>query len=668
MTAPYAPTLISPVRSQAARNDPVQFTFRYNAPTAQLAGGYRLMRRALPSGTLEYYNNSDAWQSGSVYRTAIAGVKDGDSVTVDVFAGWTPGTIYEWSVNFQNNTAETGPTSDIATFHPVIALIPDASVETPALDSRPIVRWWLDAGSGQKQKSFRLMVFKDSIYSSSGFDADTPGWLASAEWYMTEPYVASDVFRYEIGVDLEPAETYVVLIEVTDEYGISRGWIEGTTFTTNFSPPPAPTVNFEFHEETGEMHLLLDAAFNLVHEPSSSFEVDGHTWINLNNSALAWDPVLKALKVTGVGMSNAEADDLYGTYTNQDTAQTTFEAQRVARVNNVTQSRIALAASNADLIAVVAGQSYSMVYSIFPEILGCDAYAVIRWLNSSFVQVSESVGAATTVPPNGWSEVPSGPFAAPVGAVWAELRIRTTNVVDQVYYVDNVAFARSDNVAWTPGGLSFDLSFIVQRRENGGPWQYVWNATRDDPYPVQDATLTISHVPDRAYPIGQPNVEYRVWAVTYATGRAIASAPAIVTAPDGIVEAWWLRCYDGTLPDIRLRAMDFDFSVGTSNATHYVQNRKHGRVQESGDAAPHEVGVSAHLFSQDEYETLRTLLDSKKVLYIQRNIGNDEFYIRVTGASRYRQRTAKGEGKLPRHYHTVSFQAEIVGPPDEIVA
>jgi hypothetical protein len=668
MTAPYAPTLLSPVRSQGAANNPVTFKLRFNAPTAQPATTYRIMRRALPSGTLEYLTDANTWTTVDTYRTAIPNIEDGDEITITNSSGWVDGTVYEWSANFRGGTgAETGATSDTALFISITPLVPTLNVETPALDTRPPLRWINT--TTRPQRSFQLAVYTKATYDSAGFNAADPGWQAQAVWLQDSPYVASELFRYITGADLATGVTYRPVIRVQDKFGVWSAWAAGNEFTTSFTPPTAPIVTVTPNVAEGVMDLAVNATFNLVGSDSSSFDNPNHGWINLFNSLPEHDDTNDWLLVTGVGRTFAEADTAYTTYAAWDTALGTFAQQAAARTSVTTESQITLRKDNTFLIPVTVGQNYSMIFDAFPIGYAATGKCMIRWLTAAFAQVSVSTGGNVSLPPNTWTSVPSGAFTAPATAAWAELQLSVTTVYGQQFRIDNVAFARSDSVVWSPGGLSVDLKFIIQRRQNGGDWEYVWGATRDDPLPAQNTGITVATIKDRAYPIGTGGVEYRIQVITTATGKTVSSAFTTVAATQLNASAWWLRSYSGDLADIRLRAMSFDYGEGVSNVVNYVQNKVYGRVQETGDAAPHDVSVQAWLFDKSEYEGLRALLQSKGILYVQRNIG-DGFYIRVTGMSRYRQQQAVGEqgSQTPRHLHQVSFTAEVVGVPEELEA
>lgn len=670
MTAPYPPTLISPVRSQGTANNPVVFKLKFNAPTAEAAGGYRIMRKLLPAGTTEYLTDAGTWTGVATYRTAVASIEDGETITASTSTGWVDGSAYEWWANFKGGVAaaEVGADSDHAIFIAVTPVTPTLNVETPALDTRPALRW-INTPSTRSQRSFQLAVYLKTTYDSAGFDASVPGWQAQAVWLQQAPYVASEVFRYITGADLASGIIYRPVIRVQDKFGVYSAWTAGNEFTTNFTPPPAPTVTLTPNGLLGVMAITVDAAFNLIGNNSSSFDGLDQGWINLFNSLVTLDTVNDWLVITGVGRTYGELDTAWVTYGDQDTGHTTYAAQTIVRTSVTTESQITLRKDDSYLIPVTVAQNYSMAFNAFPIGYAATGKCMIRWLTAALAQVSVSTGPNVSCPPDTWTTVTSGPFAAPATAAFAEIRLSVTTTVNQVFRVDNVAFARSDNVVWTPGGLGVDLKFIIQRRLNAGPWEYVWNATRDAPLPAQSASLTIATVNDRACPIGVPGVEYRVQVITSATGKTISSAFTTMSAPQLDAMAWWLRSYGAVVPDLRLRAITFDYGVGSSNVTHYAQNRTYGLVQESGDAAPHDVQVQAWLFDGSEYQAALDLINSKATLYVQRNIG-DGFYIRVTGVTRLRQQRAASPsgGSSPRHLHTVDFNAEVVGAPAELMA
>lgn len=668
MVAPLKPELISPVRGEGVAKATINFTFRYQAPNATPSGEYYFMRKKLTPtvGTLEYLTDAGTWTTVSTRRTVSLNLVDGDVYTLPITTTWTDD-VYEWSMRFRNNLAEEGPTSDVEKFLPRTAPTMTLAIDDPALNSRPMVRW--STVTTSRQNSFRLAVYPKAVYDNVAFNPNDPFWQAQASWLMDAPVVSSTLFRYEVGEDLLPVADYRLIGMVEDRYGISSGWVVGPEFNTNFTPPTQPDLTFIPNAETGVMDLLISAAFNLVPAASSSFDTDVGDWIpSLNSSVAHGDGVIT---VTGEGMSFAEMDTAQGTFANQDTAYTDFLTDSSARATDITRAEIVLWPPGGfnDRISVVAGQSYSGVFSCRPLTGTMNARMNVRWYNAAEALISTTTTTEISCLAGVWTLVPTGAMTAPVGAVKATLEIEAVCPVDGVYEVDNVAFARSDSVVWSPGGLSVDLKFIIQKRVGDGDWEYVWSANRTSPAQAEDSNLTIATVQDRSYPLGRTDVQYRAFVLTEASGQKISSAFTEVSGPLFSPAAWWLRCYDGTVPDVRLVSMDFAFDEGTSNEVLYVQNETHGVVRESGDAAPHSASIRAWLFEESDYAAMRALLTSKKTLYVQRNIG-DGFFIHVTGRVSYTQKRAVGSPLLsvPRHLHVVDFSAEIVNTPKEILA
>ena len=667
MVAPYKPKLISPIRGQGVEATTIGFEFIYQAPDATTSGDFYFIRKRLTPTVqpTEYWTDANTWTTTPTYRTTALGLVDGDRYVFNITSTWLD-EVYQWSMLFKNSLGDVGEAATAELFQPRPLGVMTISVDDPALNSRPMLRWSITPQPEVKQSAFRLAVFTQAVADSPTFDITDPFWIEQAVWYMEEPYVSSTVFRHEVGEDLASAEDYRVFGLIEDQYGVSSGWQVGPDFSTNFSPPPMPTVEFDPYPELGVMDLLVSAAFNLVDPASSSFDDGVGNWIHSKNSSVAFSGGV--LVVTGEGMSFDEMLALQGTFTNQIAAYSTFAVESATRVTETTRAEILYwpASGYAGLIPVVAGQQYSGVFSCRPISATMDARMNIRWYDVANALLSTSTATDTSCPIGVWTECPTGAVTAPVGAVKAALEIEAVCAVDQVYHVDNVAFARSDSVVWTPGGLSVDLRFIVQRRTGSQDWEYIWNATRTNPAVAQDSNLTVAVLRDRSFPAGRDDVEYRLLVSTEGTGEVISSEIAQVTAPLMESPGWWLRCYSGNVPDMRIRAMDFTRKSGVSNDVLYVQNRKYGIVRESGDASPHTVNVRAWLYDEADYQAAIDLLESREVLYIQRNIG-DGFFIHVTDGISYTQKRARGSSSItPRHFHSVDFTAEIVETPVEL--
>lgn len=667
MTAPYAPTLLSPVAGRGALVNSITFRARYNAPTSQSAGDYQLTRRQLSPtiGSWEYVTDANTWTTTPTDRTAIANVEDADEVEIVIPGAWTADTVYEWRLQFENDTAEQGPISSSAIFVPRAAITMTMDVETPSSDSRPYVRW-----SASEQRAFRLAVFLKSVYDDPDFDWDQPGWLELATWIMDDEFVSSDVFRKRVGLDLDSSSTYRVIGRVIDEYGVDSGWQAGPEFTQSLTPPTAPTVSFSPDPGTGLMNIIVDSSFNLADADSSGFDAGLGKWIHEYNCELEW--VTDLGRVTVTGSTYDEEDTAHTDYNAEDTAHGTYEDQRTFQENNSGNARIEYEGAYTTWIPVTASEDYSAIISVRPVAVSIDVRVELEQYNSGGTSAGATHnGSWITCLPGVWTEVPSGAFSVSGTAAYIRPGVNfggsgATAVVDDVYEVDNFAIARSDEVAWTPGGNSADLQFTLSRKIGDCEWEYVWNASRENPTAPANSSLTVATIPDGAYPTGTDDVvTYRAVVLSEATGKIVASEIVDEIAPVMTVDAWYLRCVDGTVPDARLRSMDFRYSFGASNEVLHLQSQEFATILESGDATRKSIDCRAWLFSIDEYEDVVTLLRSRKRLYIQRNIG-DGFYLWPTGVTRVTQRRAVGTATKPRHLHSIDFDAEVVGAPPDV--
>lgn len=672
MTAPYAPTLLSPGAGRGELVNSITFRARYNAPTSESAGDFYLSRRQLsPSvGSWEYVTDADSWTTTPTLRTAIANIEDGDEVTVVIPGAWTADTVYEWRMQFENASAELGAVSSTAIFVPRAAITMTIDVEDPNLDSRPVVRW-----TAPGQKAYRLAVFQKAIYDDADFDWDSPGWLALAEWIMDSPVVSSDVFRHVVGTDLDSSSTYRVIGRVIDEYDADSGWQAGPEFTQSTNPPTAPVVTFDPHPELGIMDVIVDSAFNLADADSSSFDNGLGLWVLDYNCIIEASTYLgdEVCKVTVTGSTYDEEDAAHTDYTAQGVAHSTYDDAYTTQENNPGLCRIEYGGVYTDWIAAIGGDDYSSIVSVKPVGIAVRARCEIEQFTAAGASAGTThTGSWILCPPGVWTEVPSGAFTTDVTAAWLKPALAFGGPgadlnVDDVMDIDHFAIARSDEVAWSAAGTSADLKFTLARKIGSGDWEFVWGASREDPTFVEDAVLTIATISDRSFPVGtDETVTYRAIVISEATGKSISSGITEAVAPAMETAAWYLRCVDESVPDVRLRSMDFSHAIGTSNEVMHLQSQEYGIVLESGDAVPRPMNVRAWLFDSSEYEAMLAILASKTLLYVQRNIG-DGFYIWPTGTSRLTQKRAVGSvGGRPRHLHTVDFEAEVLGPPKDI--
>jgi hypothetical protein len=488
---------------------------------------------------------------------------------------------------------------------------------------------------------------------------------------MDEFFVASDVFRQRVGTDLDTSSTYRAIGRVEDDHGVDSGWQAGPEFTQSLTAPAAPTITFDPDTANGIMNVEVDAAFNLADPESSGFHTGLGKWENQTNSFLEW--VDGEGMVTVIGTTYDDEDTTHTTYDAEDTAHTTYEVQRTTQDNDPGTSKIRYDGTYETWIPTTASQDYSSIISVKPIGKAVDVRIEMEQFTSGGASAgSTHLGAWKTCPPDVWTEVPSGAMTVSGTAAYIRPVVNfggsgATNLVDDVFMIDNFAIARSDEVFWTPGGLT-DLKFNVSRKIGDGDWEYVWNASRENPALPADVSFTVGTIPDRGYPLGtEVTVQYRAVVVTESTGKTIASALAEETAPALTAAGWWLRCVDGSVADLRLRAMDFKYSKGVSNEVLRLQGRNYATILETGDAPPQNVDIRAWLFSKDEFDTAQTILAAGTRLYVQRNVG-DGFYIWVTGVSRYSQKRAVGGlSNGPRHLHRVDFKAEVVGPPEDVV-
>lgn len=662
---------MSPGPRGAATAPTVILSFAFNSFEAGgTAHQYRIRRRKLAPtlGSYEYWTGA-AW-GASTWIAAPGSTFDGDVIAVSTGAGWANNEVFEWSVDMRNTALEESGFADANLLSVHVKPTATFSVADPALDSRPTVKWAFVGGTGRRQQCMQLALYTAATATDPDFNPNSEVWQDMAVWKMDDPHYSSILNEMEIGVDLTSASTYHLYYKVCDDYGYENTWLLGDTFTTSIVPPSAPSLTAVRVPGTGTVKINVASTFNLMDADESEMTENLGSWIPLENCALSWSPANGGcIEMDITGMTYDAMDAAHASFDAQDAAYASFNAQRDAQSATVGVARAAHGpALAANMIPVTVAQVYSAIASFKPITDNKMCRVDIEWYSAAPALLSTSTGTNTNCPIGVQTPVPCNAKTAPASAAYARIVLRVESTPGHTVEIDSVAFSQTSSIVWTPGGLSVDLRYVLQRREGTGPWQFLWGATRTSPLrPDNDVSSSVEYY-DRGAILGSDDVQYRAFNFTEATGPIVYSAPTTVAVPAFNEHHWWLRCVSGLVPDVQIRVSDFDISEGHKVEAIYPRNQEYGFVVSTTEAKDRSLRARAMTTSKEEYEELETILNSGELLYLQRNVG-DGFYFRVTGDVNKQQRRARDlstENRPVRHLHDWSFSGEVVSPEEAL--
>jgi hypothetical protein len=323
MSLPSKPKLTFPLDRVPFVN---AFTILANAdhPDPGVSFNGYLLRRRLVSGTLgtyEYFNGS-TWQAGTVTVTVTAFAPLASvSIAGNTF---TSGSRYQMDIQLRDTAAAMSPVSDAIIVMPLA--VGSVAVTQPAgafTASRPKVAWNYTApASGSKQVFWRAIAYETST--------------ATAIWdsgYRYDP----DKISCSIEADCKTGFNYYFQVSLYDENNLSVNSTIVGPYLCTLNLPAAPNVSFTPEPTNGSMLIEVASAFNLLTPDTADLITIGSLgdWSDVKNANAAYDNTIAnigtaSLRVTAAGKSYGYLDTESGTFGNEDTLYTDYEAERTS--------------------------------------------------------------------------------------------------------------------------------------------------------------------------------------------------------------------------------------------------------------------------------------------------------------------------------------------------
>jgi hypothetical protein len=649
MPAPFAPQLVSPPMRGAAPATAVSLRFRHMGSTpGQAMEGYQLRRRTLsPSpGAYSYWNGS-SWVGGETWVTAAAA--DRAEVTLATGA-WTANTTWEWGVRTRDSAldASTWSTPGVVLTNTAPSLTVSLAAAT-VTSARPRFTWVFSGGTGRTQREVQFSVYTLATTQLTGFDASDPSW---PYLWRSDPMFSGTKFSSQVEADLPTGGTFRIYGRVVDDTGLGGTWALLGQFTTDYVPPAAPIVTAT-PEDDGTVTLDVRSAFNLLSADSAAFGGSIGDWSPVTAAMLSWD-VSQRMRVLFSGATYAELDTKYTTFAAEDSALGTFEDQRQDRATPNTEISTTQGLGG---VLVSPSTVYSAVATVRAISRQVPCIIHIYWYNSAGTYLSRSSGGTIQAligqDTNVFVDSASSPATAARAAIRLEF-VSPGNAMDEHVFVDNVALAATSSVTWSPGGATTGLGFVVQRREDSGPWEYVWDASHDDPAGAEGQGQDRVLLRDRAVHLSKKPIEYRAFALGDAFTNPRYSLPTTVTLPNGLnLERWYLRCYDSPDCDLRIHAEGFDMSEDTHTEVLLPAGGAVPLVLNEALPRKREVQMSFLLQNPTDAARFQNIVKGRGLVYLQRNVG-EGFFFKIIGRVAFRQiaqRTVSGVTEM----HKVSF-------------
>lgn len=257
------------------------------------------------------------------------------------------------------------------------------------------------------------------------------------------------------------------------------------------------------------------------------------------------------------------------------------------------------------------------------------------------------------------------PATSPANATLVIPELDFIALPNDVFKGDNTAFARGDNILWTPGGDAVNVEYIMERSDDGGiTWEYLWAASRENPAAPNTGVARLVKR-DRSAPLGISGVRYRVRAIANPPEGRIYSDSTEVTVPSIQATGWWLRDPVDYTRDVMLRATNFTKADTDDSITYAIEGGSYPEVQSGNLAVTSVLSVTAITLSGVERRALWKLLASKRVLHLQMNTGGQKWHCKVTKQGAWTPKRAAptaADNALVRDMHEVSFELTVVEP------
>lgn len=676
MTAPFAPELISPKNKGAAPSGAVPLTWKMRSVTAGDAMTTYAIRRRIMTPTVGAYEwwNGTTWVGSETFLTgpvAPNAVKDGMTYSVTM-GSWTTDRVYQWSVKTRNAAVEASPYSDDLLVQ--VHNLPYMAVSfSSAVVSRPSISWVWYGSAGFYQKTYRFAVYANSIPGMAGFDPALPYWQAQAVWIMpARKYSATD-WKVTIDADLVSGTTYLAYYETSDNsdlFSSSAGstWVSNGSVTPSFTAVPAPTLVATPDVVNGVMGLVVRSSFNLLADNSSIFTGGIDNWIGSLNCQTQWNSSLAKLECVCGGMSYAAMDVAYTTFAAGDTAFANFNAEKVAQAAPTGTARVLSGDQTGERIAVSPSIAYSAILTANNQTGATRTGKIgIRWYkadNTASAITVLSQGSAVTLTPGTDVNVAVQNVTSPADAAFAVLEFEwTTAAVGDVIRIDDVAFASTSSISWSPSGTSMDITFVLERSLDAITWVPVWGMSKLAPKASDSPAVSQVTINDRAVPLGTELIYYRAYAISKFSTSPVWSLLASATVAGMNPNKWFLRRTSRTDMDSRVIVGQISFDTQLHREVVEPEGQLNAIV--NFNTMPDTETASVTLMSLDKlsFETIMAALKADETLYLQTNLDGYGYYVRVVDAIRRNQRrspASSGGVATMRNVFDISFSAVVV--------
>lgn len=689
----YYNTILSPTNFFAVDASKTwTVTWKFSAPeTFSSAPSWDFWRRALPSGTIEYYNASLGTWVGSApgnSGTLLSGNRvDGYSFTFPA-GKFTANTTYQYAVGawFTGPLGLSSYTTTqilVCPNNPPLLLIgtsggnlsPANSVTT----TRPTISWQYSPGNTPAINQVAYLV---TVHN--GFEADpfSAAGLARAFWASNNGQWTYDSLAQSIavGADIQPGNTYYYNVRILGTGNMivdASGGFSANWFVLTGAQPTAPLASATYNSSTGIVSFNATSALNLLNSLDSLVNWSaGSTWSNQSNTQpVTYTGTTDGQRLDVTGETYAQALTQYGTYSAWTSAKATYtNAIQNPDPAFPTAMRFGTPTGTSGY-PVIAGQTYTALISMRWD-AGSGAapspYIGINWYNSSGTIIGQSNGTATALNTATHTQLTVS-AAAPAGAVYAAIYCNVPfNAFGNTVYVKQASFALGTSTSWTQGGAT-SFSWIVERSIDGGTtWAEVDGYGRTNQSKI---TGTATQTPaiadaDRMAPLGLTGVQYRFSVATDIDNAAatlgkdkLYSGMTTVSVDTTPGTSWWLRDPLRKLTDVQLKQYRASFTKTQGGDSYRIPGRSAAVVVQSLEPISDEFDIQCWVTSLTEYNNLVALLESRKTLGIQNDNGGLTWYVRVLGQLQFDRQQAAGTGNQNKVMYSVRARViEVVRP------
>jgi hypothetical protein len=678
MTAPFAPELLIPKNKGASAAASVAFTWRFRSVVA--GDGmvtYAIRRRQMTPtvGAYEYWTGS-AWGA----ETFIAGpvspnlVQDGMTFSTSIAVGWTTDRVYQWSVKTRNAAAEASPYADDSLIQ--IHAAPSMAVTVSSTTvSRPSLAWVWSGAAGYFQKTYRLAIYPAAVRNAFGFDPSNPTFQAQAAWIMPAEKYSSTDWKATVDADMVSGTQYYYFYRTTDNSDFQSGttatggWVEAGNFTPAYTAVPPPSIQLIPDIANGIVNTVVRSSFNLLGDNSSIFSTGIDNWVGTLNCEPSWGgPGNQKLVVTAGGMSYAALDASVTTFTAEDAAYATFAAQKAAQAAPVGTSRVMSGDQAGERIAVAPSIQYSAICTVQNKVATSRTGKLgIRWYkadNSPSAITVISQGTGVTLGQNTDTFVSVQGVTSPSDAAFAALEFEwTTSAVGDVLWIDDVAFASTASISWSPSGQNFDISFVLERSTDQVTWVPVWGMSKASPKVSDSGAVTQATTVDRAVPLGTGTIFYRAYAISKFTTNPTWSGLASNSIPGMDPAKSWIRRTSRSDHDVRVVTNQLSISKDLKHEVVEAEAQLTPIVNFSNTPKTETISISLMSLDKASFELINEALSADETLYLQTNLDGYGYYIRLVDAyQRSQRRSVAGGGfSTVRNVFDISFSAVVVG-------